>query len=106
MNMQFRQGFFHGAAKFDVMPTVHAGGEPGLNAHFAGAEVARFGGAPDDLFDGEKITFFGEMASAEGTKAALLDAHIGEIDVAIDDVADHVADGVGAQLIGGGQHGE
>ena len=70
------------------------------------AEIARFGGAPDDLFDGEKITFLSEVASAKSTKAALLDAHIGKIDVAIDDVADHVADGLGAQLVGGGEHGE
>ena len=88
------------------MPTVHAGCQSRLNAYFAGAEIARFGGAPDDFFDRQKVAFFGEMAAAESAKAALLDAHIGKIDVAIDDVADHVADGLGAQLIGGREHGE
>ena len=52
MNMQFRQRFFDGAAKFDVMPAIHAGSESRLDAYFAGAEIARFGSAPDDLFDG------------------------------------------------------
>ena len=55
---------------------------------------------------GQEVTFFGEMAAAEGAKAALLDADIGKIDVAIDDVADYVADGLGAQVIGGRDHGE
>ena len=75
-----------------------------MDADFAGAQIARFGGAPDDLFDGQKVAFFREMAAAEGAKAALLDADVGEVDVAIDDVADDIADGLGAQLIGGGEH--
>ena len=44
------------------------------------------------------------MAAAEGAKAACFDANVGKIDVAIDDVGDHIADGLGAQLVGGGEH--
>ena len=42
MNVQFRQRFFDGAAKLDVMPAVHAGRQARLDANFAGAEIARF----------------------------------------------------------------
>ena len=44
------------------------------------------------------------MAAAEGAKAALLNANVGKVNIAIDYVADHIADGLGAQLVGGGEH--
>ena len=42
------------------------------------------------------------MVAAEGTEAAVLDADVGEVDVAVDDVGDHVAIGLPPERIGGG----
>src|SRR6185295_2445801 len=46
------------------------------------------------------------MTTAEGAKTAGFDTDVSEIDVAIDHVRDHVADGTRAQSVGGGDHRE
>src|SRR3972149_2226851 len=106
MNMERRQRFFQCPAEFDVMPTVHAGRQAGLNANFGGAEVISFLGAPNDFLERQEIAFLGQMTAAEGAEAAGLDANVGKIDVAVNDVGDHVARGARAKMIGGGDQSE
>src|SRR5215510_9669768 len=46
------------------------------------------------------------MAPTESAKAASFDADVGKIDVAVDDIGDHVADSLRPQKICGGNHGQ
>jgi hypothetical protein len=46
------------------------------------------------------------MAAAESAKAAGFDANVGKIDIAIDDIGDDIAHGMGAQMIRRRDHDE
>jgi len=46
------------------------------------------------------------MAAAEGAEAAGFDADVGEVDVAVDDVSDDVADGLFPQVVRNGDDDE
>src|SRR5215470_4693302 len=87
-----------------VVPTVHAGRQTRLHTNFTGAQLVGFSGAADDFLSGEKIAFLGEMTAAKRAEAAGLDADIGEIDVAVDDIGYDVADGLSAEIIRRGCH--
>ena len=50
----------------------------------------------------EEVALFLAVVAAERAEGAVLDADVGEVDVAVDDVGDIVADLPGAQLVGGG----
>ena len=50
----------------------------------------------------QEVALFLAVVAAERAEGAVLDADVGEVDVAVDHVGDDVADLLGAQLVGGG----
>ena len=58
--------------------------------------------APHDLLDGQEVSLLAAPGPRERAEAARLDADVGEVDVAVDDVADLVADLRAAEVIGDG----
>src|SRR5215813_4499159 len=97
--MQSRKCFLQRATKVDIMPAIHTGSETRLNADLGGTQLAGFAGAPDDFLGRQEVTFFGQMPSAEGTETTSFDTHIGEVDIAINDIGDDIAHGPGTQIV-------
>src|SRR5262249_53448517 len=62
--------------------------------------------APHDLGGGQEIAFFLTVVTAERAKAAVLDADVGEVDVAVHHERDRVAHLTAPQLVGGDGQGE
>ena len=56
--------------------------------------------APHHLVDRQEVALLLAVVAAERAEAAVLDADVGEVDVAIDDVGDDVAGLAAAQLVG------
>src|SRR5919106_1698505 len=50
MDVEVGERLFQGATKFDVMPTIHTGSQPCLDADFRGSELAGFTRTADDFF--------------------------------------------------------
>ena len=100
VDVHLRQGFLDGGAEADVQIALHLGRQAGLDAYLGGAVIPRFLGAADDFLDGEVVALLFAEIAAEGAEAATLDADIGEIDVAVDDVGGDVAHGAAAQFVG------
>src|SRR5262249_60157372 len=65
-----------------------------------GAQLGGLLGATHDLLEGEEIAFLLAMVAAEGAEGAVFDADVGEVDVAIHHVGDHVADLPPPELVG------
>ncbi len=89
-----------GAGEVDVVVAVHLGGKAGLDAHLGGAQIPGLAGTADDFFDGEEVGLLLAMVAREGAEAAVLDADVGEVDVAVDDVGHHVPHAAAPQLVG------
>src|SRR6185437_12283836 len=64
-----------------------------------GAEVARLDGAAHHLVRVEEVALLGPVVPGEGAERARFDAHVGEVDVAVDDVGDLVAGLPGAHRV-------
>ena len=77
-----------------------------LNADFGGAELPGFHRFLRHLIEGQEVSVRLARAAAEGAEFASHETDVGEIDVAVDDVGDEVADEFGAQQIGGDQQAE
>ena len=102
VQMQRGRGPLDGAHQLDVEAAVETGRQARLDAHLGGADVARLDGAADDLLDVEEVAFVAALGARERAEAAGLDADVGEVDVAVDDVGDLVADLAASQLVGDG----
>ncbi len=79
------------AAEIDVVAPVELRGQAGLDADLGRAHLPRLDGAADHLVHREEVAFLLAVVAAERTEGAMLDAHVREVDVAVDDVGDHVA---------------
>ena len=93
------------AHQVDVEPAVELGGKAGLDAHLGRAELPRFAGAAHDLLGRQEVALFLAVVAAERAEGAVLDADVGEVDVAVHDVGDDVAGLPLAQLVGRGHQG-
>ena len=79
-----------------------------LKADFGRASLPGFGRAADDFIESEVIRRAAQrlmrLALGEGAERAAVRAHVGVVDVAVDDVADGVAADSSAKLIGCGDN--
>ena len=93
------QGGLDGAAEIDVVAAVELRGQAGLDADLGRAELPRLDGAANHLVHREEVALLLAMVAAERAEAAMLDADVGEVDVAVHDVGDHVARLAAAHLV-------
>ena len=100
VDVQLRQRRRDRAREIDVVAAVELGRQPRLDAHLGSAEVPRFLGAPHDLLDRQEVALLLAVVATEGAEGAVLDADVREVDVAIHDVGDDVADLPLPQLVG------
>ena len=89
------------AREIDVVAAVQLRRQPGLDADLGARRDPTPPRAPHDLLDGQEVALLLAVVAAERAEAAVLDADVGEVDVAVDDVGDDVADLAPAQLVGG-----
>src|SRR5262245_25820624 len=99
VDMQSRKCFLQRSTEIDVVPAVDTGSETRLDADLGGTQLAGFGCAPDDFLGRQEVTFFGQVTPAESAETTSFDTHIGEVDIAINDIGNDVAHGRGAQII-------
>src|SRR5437867_5685126 len=104
MDMYVRRGSPHGAGDIDVEVAVHFRRQSGLKTNLRSAQIHGLASAANDLFNGQKVALSIAIGAAEGAKAAVFRADVREIDVAIDDVGDHVAGLAAAHLVGHKRH--
>ena len=90
--MEIGEGFLDGAGQVDIEAAVHFGRQTGLHTDFGCAHFNRFLGASNDFLLGQEIAFFLTILPAEGAERAVLNAHIGEVDIAVDHIGHHIAD--------------
>ena len=105
MHQQPREASLDLASQLDIQVARHLGGQPGLDTHLGGPEVNRLGHAAQNLLVGEHVALLGAKIAAEGAKTTVLDAHIGEVDVAVDHVGHPLAHLAFTEPIGHGLHG-
>src|SRR5690606_1278760 len=82
---------FERSHELDVEGRVEARREPRLDAHLGGAESMRLLRSADDLLRTEEVRFVAAFRPGKGAESAGLDAHVREIDVSVDHVADVVS---------------
>ena len=92
VEVEVRLGLLHGSADLNVEVPRHIRGQPCLYADFGRSQASSFRGTADDFVDWKIVGFVGTVGPAEGAESASFDAHVGEIDVAIDDVGDLISD--------------
>ena len=88
----------------DVELAVEGRVDAALQAHLGRAESHRLHGALGDVVEGEQVRRPPQVERqrplAEAAERAPERAHVGVVDVAVDDVGDRVADGLAAQVVG------
>ena len=108
MDVQVGQRLLHRRADLQVRLAGESRVDPALEADLDGAAVPRLPRASDDLLDRHDVRLpaqvRGQLPLGEGAEAAAEVADVGVVDVPRDDVADLVAAGLAAQLVGSGQH--
>ena len=72
-----------------------------LDAKLAGAKLDRFANPPHELLFAERVGLGRAAALAEAAEAAANRADVRDVDVAVYDEADRLANELGAQLVGG-----
>src|SRR5262249_4259521 len=94
------QGRLDGAAEIDVVRAVELGRQTRLDAHLGGAHLPGFHGAAYHLVEGQEVPFLLAVVAAESAEGAVLDAHVGEVDVPVHHVGDDVTRLPAAHLVG------
>ena len=98
--MEVREGLFHGSGQVDIEAAVHFGWQAGLHADFGCTHVNCFFGSPNDLLLGEEVPFFLAVLPAERAERAMFNAHIGEVDIPVDDIGYHLTDLAATHFVG------
>ncbi len=86
--------------KVDVSRGREVRVDAALHADLGGAEAPGLLGAVAHLVEGKRVGIRVGPSLGEGAEAAADVAHVGEVDVAVDDVRDLLTDGVTAQVVG------
>ena len=100
VDVHIGQLFLDRRAQPDVQVALHLGRKAGLDADLGCAVVLGLPGAADDLAHRQEVPFLLAEVPAEGAEPAPLDADVGEVDVPVHHVSDHIADDAAAQLVG------
>src|SRR5580698_1476447 len=95
--MHLRNRVLDGAQNVAIEKAVEIARQSALDADLGGAAVPGFSRFLYKMFGGMRIGVGGSGAARETAEATADEADIGEIDVAVDDVSDCVADGFVAQ---------
>ncbi len=106
VNVHLRHRAFYGAQNVAIIIRRQTVRQAALDANLGRAQVRRFFGFARHVFERMKIRIGFARTAAEGTEFASDETHVREIDIAIHDVADDVADQVAAERIGGHQQGD
>jgi hypothetical protein len=89
-----------GAAEIEVVRALELGRQARLDAHFGRAHLPRLEGAAHHLVHGQEVALFLAMVSAERAEGAVLDAHVGEVDIPIHYIGHHVTGLAPPHLVG------
>src|SRR5207302_1925384 len=100
VNVHFGSRSLYRVEKVAVVVRVKIARQSALHTHFASASLPRFERSQFDFFERVKVSVLLAGRAAERTEAATHEAHVGEVDVSIDDVGDHIADTLTANVIG------
>ena len=90
----------HRVDEVEVERARQIGVDAALHADLGGALAPRFLGAVGDLGERERVGLVVDLTLGERAEPAAHVADVREVDVAVDDVGDVVADGLGAQTVG------
>jgi hypothetical protein len=82
-----------------VIERIDITGEATLDTELGGTERGGFGGFGNERFVGMEVSFVRIRAAAESAEGAADDAYVGEIEIAIDDVGDGIAQNPAAELV-------
>ena len=102
MNVHFRNRALDGPQQIPVVKSVEILRQPALNANLRGAAIPGFERSPHDFAERERISVRCSGPASKPAKTAPHETHVGEIDVAVHDVGDRVADRLPPQSIGNG----
>ena len=100
VDVEVRQRALDRPGQLDVEAAVELGRQPGLDAHLGGAQLRRLAGAAHHFLHRQEVALFLPVVPAERAEGAVLDADVGEVDVAVDDEGHQVAGLARAQLVG------
>src|SRR5581483_4350993 len=92
---------FHRAQDVAIVERRQLARQSALNADFGRAPLLGLAALLRDFVEREEVGSLMPRPNAEGAKLAADKTNIGEVDVAGDDVADHVADQPAADFVGG-----
>ena len=90
---------FDSSQKIAVVVGVEPARQPALYADLARAALPGFFGAAGDLFEGVKVSVLFARRAAEGAKPAADETDVREVDVAVDDVSDHITDALAPHAV-------
>ena len=98
--MHIGSRLFDRAQQIAIVVRVQIAWQAPLHAHFARAQLPRFERTALNLFERVKISVLLARRAAEGAEATPDETDISEVDVAIDNVGDHIADAFAAHQVG------
>src|SRR6185369_3563616 len=104
MDVHLRNGSFYDAREIDVEPSVRIWRKAGLHANLSGTQIYCFFDPANDLIVRKKVSLFVPVRTAERAKTAVLDAHVGKVDIAVDDIGNDVAYLLASKFIGRKHH--
>ena len=106
--MDFGCRLLHRAADVEICGARVFRVDAALETDFRGAARPRLGDAPAHLVEREIIgapaQVRRQLALGEGAELAAVGAHVGIVDVAVDDIAHERSDALGAHAVGGCAH--
>src|SRR5439155_9471488 len=105
MHVERRVARLDGGQDVPVGEGVHVGVDAPLHAHLGGAAADRFLHLAEHEVQAVGVSVGLPALPLEGAELAVHEADVGEIDVAVDDVGDLVADVGGAHGVGGADQG-
>jgi hypothetical protein len=106
MNVHGGDGFLHGPQNIAIVKRGKLVGQSALDAYFSRPQLPSLDGLLGELFEAEEISIRLAWTATEGAEFATNETHIGEIDIAIDDVCDKIPDQVPTQGVGGNEKAE
>jgi len=102
MHMHAGNGVLDSAKEVAVEKSVEVSRQSALNADFGGAAIPSLAGTAHYFFEREGVRVGGARAASEAAKTAADETNVSEIDVAIHDIGDGVADSLPTQAVRGG----
>ena len=90
MDMHLGCCLFDRQQQISVVEGVEIARQAALDTYFSSATFPCFDGSTPDLFERVKVSVLFARRPAKGTEAASNKTDVGEVDISIDDVGDHI----------------